>query len=233
MCCAECPHDSGGAVAGTFVTASIVVVGALAFYMHNIHIKWDEADEKASRRILTVLSPAAETEDVGLSVPHRSTAYRATAIFKIVLGHIQILVLIVASSASFSSLSPSTGSEHSAGFPSELRSFASYLAIVLLRVFHVVPLACVSSSPFQVNLILNLAFPAIVLALVAVSTLLLVQLRKRCGRELSPSDVYERFVKAFCLMLVLIYPLLSAELLEAFFHRTCGDYLDTVGLHAG
>lgn len=121
----------------------------------------------------------------------------------------------------------------SSPFPRALRQFGSYLGLLLLRVAHITPLDCISSHPAVISVVLTLALPLILVALVVFAALLLRVVRTYTTAPLTWRAAYRRAVKASLVLLVVVYPLTSVELLAAFYHRKCGWMYDSVGVSAG
>ena len=111
-------------------------------------------------------------------------------ILQIVVGHMQVITLLVASQRSGSG---------SGSYPVNFRRMASALGVFTVRLLHVLPLACVTDAAFQVDFYLALFMPLLLLCVVFLAALVLLK-RTGLGRQ----ALYPRAINAYGLLLLLV-----------------------------
>lgn len=146
---------------------------------------------------------------------------------QLVVGHFQILTLLVLAGGASSA---GSNNSSSSGFPSQLKQFAAYTGLAILRVLQLVPLPCAMSpdNAFVLTTIASLLTPVFLALLVGCGSLML-EICARVRQKTSAPAKQQRAVQAFCVLVFVAFPTITAELLQVFFHQRCGAYLDVVG----
>ena len=131
-------------------------------------------------------------------------------LFQILVGQKQVITLLVASQRSGSG---------SGSYPVNFPRMASALGVFTVRLLHVLPLSCITDAAFQVDLYLALFMPLLLLCVVFLAVLVLLK-RKRTG--LGRQALYPPAINAYGLLLFLVYPQVTVQLLQVFRCDSCG-----------